>query len=77
VWVWVLFAEGQLSLPHSRRLPEEGRSTASLLMLKIQNGFAHAIVNFTQAPFRDLLTEALLPKEHKTACGRPTYFTLC
>ena len=46
-------------------------------MLKIQNGFAHAIVKFTQSPFRDLLTDGLLPKEHKTGHPPPVYFTLC
>ena len=41
-------AEGQHSLPHPRRFSEDGRSTASLPRLKIQNAGRHAI---TKRPF--------------------------
>src|SRR5690606_15332088 len=64
------FAEGQRSLPHPRRFPEDGRSTASLPRVKIQDGDAHAIVNLREARFRDPLTAILLPKGHKCG-GRP------
>lgn len=64
------FAEGQRSLPHPRRFPEDGRSTASLPRVKIQDGVAHAIANWREVRFRHPLTAILLPKGHK--CGGDT-----
>jgi hypothetical protein len=71
VWVWVLFAEGQRSLPHPRRLPEEGRSTASLPNVKIQEEDDHAIRNCCRTGFQHLLPQSLLLKGHKAAAGLP------
>src|SRR5690606_14728237 len=59
------FAEGQRSLPHPRRFLEDGRSTASLPELKIQDAGGHAIVNCRQAVLFRPLTGGLLRKGHK------------
>lgn len=70
------FAEGQRSLPHPRRLPEDGRSTASLPRVKIQEAVRHAIRNFSHSTFLHPLTAVLLLKGHKCGGRGADRFTL-
>ena len=58
-------AEGQHSLPHPRRFSEDGRSTASLPRLKIQDAVRHAITKQPKAGNPLRLPIGLLPKGHK------------
>src|SRR3546814_15925573 len=64
------FAEGQRSLPHPRRFLEDGRSTASLTELKIQDAGGNAIVNCRQAVISRPITGGLLRKGHKYGGAR-------
>ncbi|WP_137132798.1 hypothetical protein [Rhizobium sp. FY34] len=59
-------AEGQHPLPHPRRLLEDRRSTASLLMENIQEELVYAIANCPAGPLAHLLQRALLLKGHKS-----------
>jgi hypothetical protein len=68
-------AEGQHSLPHPRRFSEDGRSTASLPRLKIQNADRHAITKPPKATKPIPLPKALLLKGHKPSPEPGLLFT--
>jgi hypothetical protein len=68
-------AEGQHSLPHPLRFSEDGRSTASLPKLKIQNADRHAITKPPKAWNPIPLPKALLLKGHKPGSEPHRAFT--
>ncbi|WP_436003370.1 hypothetical protein, partial [Rhizobium sp. LjRoot30] len=72
-WVWVLLLKDSIPCP----IPvdsEDGRSTAWLLTVKIQNGSGRAIINLSSSRQSASLVAVLLPKQHKTANDPPQDF---
>ncbi|MDS7596600.1 hypothetical protein [Agrobacterium tumefaciens] len=73
--VWVLLLKDSIPCPIPVFL-EAKRSTASLLVVKIQNVPALAIDKRPERRFRKLLHFTLLPKKHTAAKAAPHRFTI-